>query len=437
MNGAKPDPKRYYILILLTIVYAFNFIDRQIIGILAPYIQADLKLNDGQLGLLAGFYFALFYTFVGIPIAWLADRYNRVTIVSVCLALWSGFTAASGLAGNFLQLSLARMGVGIGEAGGSPPSHSMISDLFPKEERGKALGIYALGIPFGIMIAYFASALLLGQPSLDWRAVFIAVGIPGVLFAGFLKLNIKEPTRGAMDTVHANVTKVSVWTALKQLLTIPSWWGMCAGISLSSFGAYALSAFVIVFLVREYPEATTAANMPLLLIIFGLINGVAYGGGAFVGGMIADKWGRVTKGGYALTPAWGMLIASPCLILSFWVGNLPFALLLIAVYLFFSGFFLGPSFSVAQTLAPISVRAMSTAIFFFVLNLVALGGGPSYVGFVSDAFAKTYGELEGLRLAMTTLAVPYALSIIAFFLTARTLPGDWLKSEARNEGTAG
>ncbi len=154
--------KRYrnFVLLLLTLVYGFNFIDRQIVGILAPFIIADLGLTKTQMGLLIGFYFAAFYSVVAIPIAWLADRYSRVNILSIALATWSGFTALTGLAGNFVQIGLARMGVGIGEAGGSPPSHSIISDLYPKEQRASALGVYSIGIPLGIMAAYFVTASL-------------------------------------------------------------------------------------------------------------------------------------------------------------------------------------------------------------------------------------------------------------------------------------
>ncbi|GGD06461.1 spinster family MFS transporter [Aquisalinus flavus] len=421
---------RYYVLLLLTLVYAFNFIDRQILGILAPYIQADLGLDDGQIGLLAGFFFALFYTVVGIPIALLADRFNRVNIVAVSLAVWSGFTAVSGLAVNYLQLALARAGVGIGEAGGSPPSHSMISDLFSKEERGTALGIYSLGIPLGIMAAYFASAALLGQPNLDWRTVFIAVGLPGVVLAVILRLTVREPKRGAMDVADAAVPQQPLGKSIGQLLSVPSWWGMCFGISFSSFGAYALGAFIIIYLGRTFPEVP----LPRVLVIFGILNGIAYAGGTFIGGIVADRWGRRTKAGYAWAPAVALLIGAPCLILAFWVQSFAMAMTLTAVYLFLSGFYLGPSFSIAQTLAPIRVRAMSTALFFFILNLVALGGGPTYVGWVSTMLTEAHGAEQALRLSMTSLAVPYAIGIIAFIWTGTRLPKDWERTQARNAG---
>ena len=226
---------RNYVLFILTLVYAFNFIDRQIIGILSPFIKADLGLDDAQLGWLKGIYFALLYTVMGIPIAWLADRYSRVNIIAISLTLWSGFTAASGLAANYMQLAIARIGVGIGEAGGSPPSHSIISDLFPKEKRAGALAIYSLGIPFGVMLAFFASAFFLQGGSADWRTVMYSVGIPGVLLAILLKLTVKEPARTVSLPSADDANKPSVKSSLKMLLKIPTWWGMALGISFGSF----------------------------------------------------------------------------------------------------------------------------------------------------------------------------------------------------------
>ena len=420
---------RYYVLFLLTLVYAFNFVDRQIIGILAPYIQADLGVNDFYMGLLGGTFFAVFYSVVGLPMAWLADRYNRVTIVSVALAVWSGFTAASGLALNFTQLALARAGVGIGEAGGSPPSHSMISDLFAKEERGKALGIYSLGIPLGIMAAYFASAALLGRPDLDWRTVFIVVGLPGVVLAIVLRATVREPQRGAMD-VTKTVEQPPFWQSIRELLSVPSWWGMCLGITFSSFGAYALGAFAVLFLGRAFPDV----GLPTIIVWFGLLNGLAYTSGVFIGGVVADAWGKTNKGGYAYAPAVALLIGAPALVASFWVGNFAVCLALIALYLFLSGFYLGPSFSIAQTLAPIPVRAMSTALFFLILNMIALGGGPAYVGLISEILQGTYDAELSLRIAMSSLIVAYAIGIVAFAWTGTRLPKDWERTQARNAG---
>ncbi|NNF15936.1 MAG: MFS transporter [Gammaproteobacteria bacterium] len=421
-----PPRQRHFVLLLLTLVYAFNFVDRQILGILAPYIQQDLGLDDAQLGLLAGFYFALFYTVIGFPIAWLADRYNRINIVSISLALWSTFTALSGLANNYLQLALARMGVGIGEAGGSPPSHSIISDLYHSGERARALSIYSLGIPFGIMTAYFVSAALLGTETLNWRYVFLALGIPGVLLAIVLRLVVPEPQRGAMDH-GAQSSGSSLAESLSALKGIPSYWAMCLGISLASFVAYASSAFLVLYLTRRFPDLPIGS----LLIWLGIIHGVGYAGGTYLGGVLADRWGARTRAGYALLPALSLIVALPFFVGAYWVDSAVLALVLMFVFVFLIGFYLGPSFSIAQTLAPVNMRAMSTAIYFFIINMLGLGAGPTVVGFLSDYFGASMGAVAGLRWALTSLVLVEVLAIAAFFVAAYYLPNDWERAASR------
>lgn len=419
---------RNYVLFILTLVYAFNFIDRQIIGILSPFIKADLGLDDAQLGWLKGIYFALLYTVMGIPIAWLADRYSRVNIIAISLTLWSGFTAASGLAANYMQLAIARIGVGIGEAGGSPPSHSIISDLFPKEKRAGALAIYSLGIPFGVMLAFFASAFFLQGGSADWRTVMYSVGIPGILLAVLLKLTVKEPKRTATLAVdEAQVAKPSVKSSLKTLLKIPTWWGMALGISFGSFGNYAISTWIIDYYVRAF----VGLDITQLLIVFGIINGTAYALGVWLGGYIADRWGKTNKKAYALLPAIALIIGVPAFYVSLQVQDLWLSVGLMALLLFTSGSYLGPSFAMAQTLAPLNVRAMSTALFFFVLNIIALGGGPTLTGIISQALVPSLGETEALRQSLLYLVVPYALSIAVFLWTSTKIVKDWEMAEAR------
>ena len=418
---------RNYVLFILTLVYAFNFIDRQIIGILSPFIKADLGLDDAQLGWLKGIYFALLYTVMGIPIAWLADRYSRVNIIAISLTLWSGFTAASGLAANYMQLAIARIGVGIGEAGGSPPSHSIISDLFPKEKRAGALAIYSLGIPFGVMLAFFASAFFLQGGSADWRTVMYSVGIPGVLLAILLKLTVKEPARTVSLPSADDANKPSVKSSLKMLLKIPTWWGMALGISFGSFGNYAISTWVIDYYVRAF----AGLDITQLLIVFGIINGTAYALGEWLGGYIADRWGKHNKKAYALLPAIALIIGVPAFYASLQVQDLWLSVGLMALLLFTSGSYLGPSFAMAQTLAPINVRAMSTALFFFVLNIIALGGGPTLTGIISQALVPSLGETEALRQALIYLVVPYALSIAVFLWTSTKIVKDWEMAEAR------
>jgi len=419
---------RNYVLFILTLVYAFNFIDRQIIGILSPFIKADLGLDDAQLGLLKGVYFAILYTVVGIPIAWLADRYSRVNIIAISLTLWSGFTALSGMASNYMQLAMARVGVGIGEAGGSPPSHSIISDLFPKEKRAGALAVYSLGIPFGVMLAFFASAFFLQGGSADWRTVMISVGLPGILLALLLKFTVKEPTRTAsVQSEESSMVKPSVTASLKTLLKVPTWWGMALGISFGSFGNYAISTWIIDYYVRAF----AGLDITQLLIVFGIINGTAYALGVWLGGYVADRWGRKNKKAYALLPAIALAIGIPALYFSLQVNDLWLSVSLMTFLLFTSGSYLGPSFAMAQTLAPVNVRAMSTALFFFVLNIIALGGGPTITGIISQALVPSLGEVEALRQSLLYLLVPYGLSIGVFLWTSTKIVRDWEMAEAR------
>ncbi|MDB9733210.1 MFS transporter [Porticoccaceae bacterium] len=437
MTDQKTPSKSYrsFVLVLLTVVYGFNFIDRQIVGILAPFIQEDLGLSNTQLGLLIGLAFAMFYTIVAIPIAWLADRYSRVNILSIALATWSGFTALTGLAGNFVQMGFARMGVGIGEAGGSPPSHSIISDMYPKEERAGALGVYSMGIPLGIMAAYFITASLMGSSGqdVDWRRIFIFLGVTGIVLAVIVKLVLREPVRGAMEfNSRTDIVQPPFKESLKTLLKIPAWWAMCFGIAFGSFVSYAKSAFQTKYLVILDPTF----DFQTLVIILGIINGTTYAGGAYFGAKLADKWGAKDIRAYGWLPAIAIGICLPIGIAAFWVTSVWAHLAFSTIFLLFLGIYLGPSFAIAQTLAPINMRAMSTALFFFILNMIALGGGPTFTGWLIDVYRESHTDLMAMRYAVTLTICMFIPSIISFMVVARVLPKDWAEAEQRNKELA-
>ena len=446
-RGADRD-RRGYVLSLLTLVYAFNFVDRQILSILAPSIAADLGFEDAGIGLLTGFWFALFYTALGLPIALLADRTNRKAVVSVALAAWSLFTFLSGFVTSFFWLAAARVGVAIGEAGGSPPSHSLLSDLYPPTERARALGVYSLGIPFGIMTAFFVSAALSGAEATNWRLVFFVLGAPGVLLAVVLFATVREPQRGRLDTAGASATGLG--EALSRLVRFPSYWAMAFGISFASYGGYAVSAFLVRFILEAHP----GLDLRTVLVVLGVINGTLYAAGTYAGGALADRWAARDRGrGYAKVGIVSVALAAPALLVAVWAQSWALFLIAISVHIFFGGFYLGPSFSVAQNLAPPKARAMSTAIFFFVLNLIALGLGPTITGALSDviglgrtvAWLPGSGALAaavdgglgsdlGRRWALTTLGAAYALAILAYAVAALRLPTDLAR--ARGEAAA-
>jgi len=433
------ESKRYRTLVLwlLTLMYVMSFIDRQIIGILSPFIQAELDFTDGQLGWLKGLAFAFLYAIVGIPIAWLADRYSRKKIITISLIAWSGFTALTGMSSSFLSMFLARMGVGIGEAGGSPPSHSIISDLYPKEKRASALGVYSLGIPIGIGFSYLLAGALV--ESLGWRGTLIFLGVAGIGLALILALVIKEPKRGQLDGDNLQLKTVGVGESIMTLAKIPSWFAMCMGIAWVSFGGYAVSAWGVDYILRFKPEYLPNPdnnNFKWLMFWLGMIHLFGYGAGTYFGAVITEKLAKKNVSFYGILPGAVLVIGVPALMAAFWVQSVPLHLALITVYLLSAGVYLGPSFAVAQTLAPINMRAMSTALFFLILNIIALGGGPTLVGVLSERLTEQHGQVHALRLAITTLIVPYALSVIAFFWAAKTLPKDWAEADERNKKMA-
>ena len=400
---------------------------------MSPFIKDDLGFTDAQLGWLKGFAFAAFYCTIAIPIALLADRYkpgedrdfqlgslvglhraDRVWPAVSCPCWWREWAWAwAKRAGPRRRIRSSRIST---PRKSVPPLSASIS----------------LGIPFGIMFAYFAAGLLIA--SVGWRGTLIVLGLAGIALALILLLLIREPERGAMDVATSSepAPKVPYSQMLKTLLSIPSWWLMCFGIAFISFGGYAISNWGMDYLVRWDPTLKEPARYRNLNMVFGLMNGVAYGLGTYGGAKLADILGKRSVSAYGWLPGVVLLIGVPALLYAFWVDSLVMHLLLITVYLVTAGFYLGPSFAIAQTLAPIRMRAMSTALFFFILNMIALGGGPTFVGILSSALEPLHGETHALRLSLTWLWVPYLIGIIAFVWAGRTLPKDWAEAEARN-----
>ena len=279
-----PEPDRRYrwlVLVILTVVYTFNFIDRQILVILQEPIKNELGLSDAQLGILTGFSFALIYVCAGIPIAWLADRSNRRNIVAASLALWSAMTALSGLVSNYSQLILARLGVGLGEAGGSPPAHSIISDYFPPAQRGTALSFYSAGIYLGVLFGFAGGGYI--AETLGWRTAFFIVGIPGVLFAAVVLLLVREPRRGRWDMAKAD-RPVTITETLSVLRRLRSFWWIALGCAMTSFVAYGNGNFFPSYLIRNHGFSVADVGFAL-----GLVSGIAGAIGTFMGGFIADR----------------------------------------------------------------------------------------------------------------------------------------------------
>lgn len=387
---------RALVLGLLLASYTFNFIDRTIIATIGQAIKVDLKISDQELGLLGGFYFAVFYTFLGIPIARLAERYSRTWIITISLVIWSGFTALCGAAANFGQLALLRFGVGVGEAGGSPPAHSLISDFYPPGRRASALAIYSLGIPIGTMFGAVVGGWL--AQHFSWRAAFVVVGLPGLLLALAIRFFIKEPVRGAADVVErprlaedvsAPPERRGLLWELRELGSVGgalfgSWpvLNMVLGVTISSFASYGGNGFWTPFFVRNFGLGLATAGL-----LVGLISGLSAGAGTLLGGYVTDALGKRSARWYALVPAFGLLIAAPLYLIAYQQKTWLSVFLILLTPGVFHYTYLAPTFGVVQNSVDVLRRATATAILFFFLNLIALGGGPPFCGWLIDRLA--------------------------------------------------
>lgn len=480
---------RNAVLWLLVVAYTFNFIDRTIISTIGQAIKVDLKLTDQELGWLGGLSFALLYTFLGIPIARLAERWNRVNIITVAIVVWSAFTALCGTATSYVQLLLFRVGVGVGEAGLSPSAHSLISDYFPPRRRASALSIYALGIPLGAMFGAMAGGWI--AENLSWQAAFMVVGLPGILVAIVIKLVIKEPPRGWADrqalaeeppaslgqeaseagapsdspttsATGAAGPPPSIWAVSKRLFGSWGMANMAIGITLASFAGYGTGNYVPAYFIREF-----GLGLGVVGLAIGLISGISNGAGTLLGGFLTDFASKRSARWYAIVPAIGLIAATPIYIFAFTRESyqLAWAILLIPGILHYT--YLGPSFGVVQNVMDVRMRATAVAVLFFVLNLIALGFGPPFCGWAIDQFARAAfaakgvaGDFltacpggmapdgatpelaaacqdamaQGTRSGIVSNLLIYAWAGVHYFLAAITLPRDMAR--ARGEATA-
>ncbi len=374
---------------ILLVVYVFNFIDRQIVNILAEPIARDLDLNDTQIGLMTGLAFALFYTVLGIPIARFADRgtTSRPKVIAVALAVWSLMTALCGLAQNFVQLLLARIGVGVGEAGCTPPAHSLISDMVPPERRASALAFYSLGIPVGTLLGMIIGGTLADR--VGWREAFLIVGLPGVALALIVWFVIKDPRHSDAAAILRGKTQpaaLPLGQALSEVMRSRAFLLLlCAG-SAASFLSYGKTTWTTIFFQRTH--GLTPGQVGLW---FGLLGGAAGILGTWAGGYLAERFGTTNRRHVLTAPAIGMALAVPLALLAYQAPTWPLALALLFVPTVFNSFYYGPCYSAAQGLVPLRARAIAAAALLFFQNLIGLGLGPLFFGMLSDWLQPTYG----------------------------------------------
>ncbi|PZO47302.1 MAG: MFS transporter [Alphaproteobacteria bacterium] len=407
---------RAYVLFVLVIVYTFNFIDRLLISIVQEAIKEDFGVSNFMLGLLGGPVFAILYTTLGIPIARLSERANRITIVSIGAFLWSLMTAACGFAQNFLQLALCRLGVGIGEAACVPPSQSAFADYLPAERRASALAIFSLGIPFGTALAAVGGGWLVAN--FDWRTAFWLLGAPGIAAAILLKLTVREPPRSS------KVEPPSFSETLKSLSTKASFWHIAFGGALMSFVGYGSSQFLVSHMVRNYELAPTLpqeiANASYAL---GAIGGIATGLGTFLGGFLSDRLAPKHPRVHTWLPALGMSIAIPLYIMSFIQTEFAFAFGFLMLAPIFHYMYLGPMYAVTMGVSQPLQRATAVAILLLIVNLIGYGLGPPFVGAANDFFANQVLAQNGLTLAQCADAANAATCANAQGLGLKTALG--------------
>lgn len=409
-----------YVLVVLFVVYVFNFMDRQVLSIVLEDIKREIELSDTYMGFLAGFAFSLMYTFAGIPIARYADRASRRNVVTIGLLVWTSFTAVTGLVTSFAQLFAARIGVGIGEAAGSPPSHSLISDYFPLERRATALSIYGMGVYIGI-----AGAMIFGgyiAENFGWRSVYLALGLTGIPLAALVFFSVRELPRGYSDRRAGAPAQVAAQPPLKEailgILAIRSLMLIIAGTAVQSLAGYGLMVWGAPFLMRVHEMSRVDVGLSL-----GLIFGIAGCAGVYAGGRLSDHFGQRDETWYMKLPAVQAALGLPFLAGFLLAPEPGLALACFAPFYFIANMYIGPMFAMTQSLVPPSMRATASAINLFIVNLIGLGLGPFLMGFLNDALAAQYGD-ESIRYSLLSVGAVGATAFIFFWKASATLPDD-------------
>ncbi len=410
--------RAYYTLAILFVVYIFNFVDRQILSVLLVPIKAELGASDTGMGFLTGFAFALFYTTAGIPIARLADRTSRTTIIAAGLVVWSGMTAVSGLARSFAQLAIARVLVGVGEAAASPAAHSLISDYFPAARRATALAVYTMGANVGILLGLAGGGWL--AQYFGWRAAFYVVGLPGLVMAAIVWLTLEEPPRGAADaaTPVEDEPMPSTGEVLRHLWGLRSFRHLTIAGGIYALAGYGFMTWVPAFLSRVHGLSIGEA---------GTWAGIMIGGGgalgAFLGGQLCDRLAPRDVRWQMWVPALGGLLIVPFGLGFVLIDDLTLALCLYAPAAVAGSFYVGPTFAVTQALAKLRMRALAAAIVLFALNLVGLGLGPVAIGFANDMLAPTLGD-AAVRYSLAVALLTNLLALAHSLMASRTLKDD-------------
>ncbi|WP_024352597.1 spinster family MFS transporter [Brevundimonas naejangsanensis] len=423
-QSARPGARAWFVLALLCFVYVLNFLDRQLLSILAKPIQDELGVTDGQLGLISGLYFAMFYCILAIPVGWLADRTNRVRVLSLACALWSAATAACGFAQNYPQLATARMMVGVGEAGGVPPSYAIISDYFRPGTRGTALGLFNLGPPIGsaMGVAFGASV----AAAYSWRDAFIWVGVIGLVTALIVWFFVREPKKGGLDepveaveeavqTLAAPEPAPGFMATCRMYFSNPVLRGMALASGATQFVTYALMNFATLFLMRE-----KGMTLQEIALWYALLLGVSVSLGIFGSGWLIDRLSRRYKTAYAYLPAVGLIVAAPFFAGFVWASDWRVALLFLSVPMALNYFYLSPAVTLVQEEVRPNQRVLAGALLLLVMNLIGLGLGPTFLGAASDFFRASHPD-NSLQMAFYCLLPFYGLAIVMFLGLARKI----------------